>query len=326
MDVKQIRSIWDKLYSSHKSKSITSLKISSQCKPELNLALNSENNRCLILFLKPDIKLDFVPQKRENLKIGFIKKERGIILELTDDHYDHLFDDLIISLYFRIHHISDPKEATRLFLNNITKWSSFLASASEKLSEDTVKGIIGELSILNQFLDEGTKSQMNEILQSWRGLYDATTDFEFDDKNVEVKTKNLNSSIVRISSEYQLSPVDGKNLHLAVVSVVKDHLHGSSLSDMVHTTRKKVEDAGAEISILFDSLAQKGLFRNNLNEYDRYKFKLKNHTFYDCEMVLADGQVFPRIITSEINENVSKLRYNINLAALDSFIIDQKEI
>ena len=42
-------------------------------------------------------------------------------------------------------HSFDQGDYWELFLNNITKWSSFLASASEKLSEDTVKGIIGEL-------------------------------------------------------------------------------------------------------------------------------------------------------------------------------------
>ena len=326
MHAEELKKKWDYLRSQKLAGNIISIRISAECIPELNLGLNRDGNRCLILFPPVGMKHEFVSQKKENLSIYFHNQEKCIILELTDNHYDELFDDLILSLYSKIYKISDMEKSARLFLSNISRWSSFLASSSERLSEEAVKGIIGELSVLNQFIDESPSSGIDDVLSSWKGLYDATTDFEFDGKNVEVKTKNLDRTVVKISSEYQLSKVSGKELHLAVVSVIKAHNQGISLKDMVSNTRAKIEDAGGNSSTLFDALAQKGLFSNNLKDYDRYRFSLKNHTFYDCEKILDNGERFPRITVADIGEQVSKVSYRINLSELDGFLISKKEV
>lgn len=324
MNTIQLEVSWAKLINKNNSNFI-SIKINEACKPNLYLGVNKKQNRCLLLMLPKNYTSNFIGDKKENLITSFNKKENCIVLELLDKYYFNLFNDLIISLYFKIYNIEEVKESTALFINTINKWAAFLAnSRNNKLNEKTIKGLFGELTVLNEMLKEATPSNVNNILESWQGPYDTNTDFIFDDKNIEVKTKNTTSSIVRISSEFQLDNEIGKKIHLLVVSVKPDNSNGVSIESIVNTIRKKIHSLDGNISILFDALAQKSLFNHNLNIYNSFKYILNNHDEFDCNLILENNSTFPRLIKSEIPNFINKVKYNINIQELDQFIINQK--
>jgi hypothetical protein len=324
MDTLQLENKWSKLTGQQSSNFIT-LKIDAGCKPDLDLGLNKEKHRCLLLRLPVGVKSNFRGETKENLKTLYNKKENCIVLELLDEYYYSLFNDLIISLFYKIKDIEDNKEYIYVFVSTINKWAAFLANTrNNRLTEDVVKGLFGELTVLYEFLKTSSKLNIDYILNSWQGPYDANTDFIFDDKNIEVKTKSMNSPEVKISSEYQLDDELGKSLELTVVSVEIDFNSTSTLESLINLIRSRIFELNGNLSILFEALAQKSLFSSNLKEYNNYSFTLKQHDTFDCNLIIDSEIVFPRLMKSQLPENIGGVKYSINLAELNNFIIKQK--
>jgi hypothetical protein len=302
---------------------ISYVRIDGKCIPELCLAVNSLNNRCLMLRLPADYITTFTGEDKENIKTSFSKKGNYILLELLDSYYNSLFNDLIISLYFKIKDISNSNESTNLFISTINKWASFLEnSKSSKLSKDIIKGLFGELVVLKVYLGESNTDHVNDILKSWTGPYDANTDFVFEDLNVEVKSKNTNSSVIKISSEFQLDDEAGKSLNLAVVSLDSDHESKGTIGLLHNEIRDLILELNGDLSILGDALAQKNLFPSNLKDYDDYTFQPVYMEVFDCDAVNEEKR-FPRIKKSELPEELKKVRYDMNLNSLNMFIIEK---
>ena len=324
MDAIQLEKQWSKLIRQQSSGFIT-MKIDASCKPDLDLGVNSKKHRCLLLRLPKGGKSNFRGETKENLKTSFNKRENCIVLELLDEYYHTLFNDLIISLYFKIKDIQDHNEYTAIFISIINKWAAFLAnSRNNKLSEDVIKGMFGELTVLNEHLIASCMLDVNSILNSWQGPYDANTDFVNDSKNIEIKTKYIDNPNIMISSEYQLDDESGKSLELIVVSVVSDYNSMSTLESLINIIRSRILELNGDLSILFEALAQKSLFPSNLVEYNNYKFTLIQHVTYACDLVTKNNDVFPRLIKSKLPGQINKLKYNINLQDLDNFIIEHK--
>lgn len=323
MDSVLIESQWKKLEGQGNS-DFKSLCIDESC-PNLYIGINSVNNRCLLLIIPKGFKLNFKGETKENLKTSYNKRNNCVVLELLDNYYHNLFNDLIISLYYKIYKVEDIKDSTSTFITTINKWSDFLAkSRNDKLSKEIIKGLFGELTILNELLIQSSLSSVNSTLNAWQGPYDANTDFVFDEKNIEVKTKNYDSSVVQISSEYQLDDELGKHLELSVVSVESNSNSSLTIELIIVEIRDRILKLNGDVSVLFDALAQKSLFSSNLKDYDLYKFTLRKYENYSCDMVLQNNQVFPRLKKSELPGYISKLRYNINLQELDNFIVAHK--
>ncbi len=324
MDTLQLENKWSKLTGQQSSDFIT-LKIDAGCKPDLDLGLNKEKHRCLLLRLPVNVKSNFRGETKENLKTLYNKKENCIVLELLDEYYYSLFNDLIISLFYKIKDIEDNKEYISVFVSTINKWAAFLANTrNNRLTEDVVKGLFGELTVLYEFIKTSSKLNIDYILNSWQGPYDANTDFIFEDKNIEVKTKSMNSTEVKISSEYQLDDEPGKSLELTVVSVEIDFNSTSTLESLINLIRSRIFELNGNLSILFEALAQKSLFSSNLKEYNNYSFTLKQHDTFDCDLIIDTEGVFPRLMKSQLPENIGGVKYSINLAELNNYITKQK--
>jgi hypothetical protein len=224
---------------------------------------------------------------------------------------------LVISLYFKIKDIKNYKESTTLFISTINMWASFLEDEkNDRHSEDLIKGLFGELSLLNELLKTADNSNVNYFLKSWKGPYDTNHDFYFDDNNIEIKTKNNSKSDVNISSEFQLEEEIGKSLQLVVVSLESVLLNGLTLEILVNQIRDKVISLNGDLSILYDTLKKKAITHRILSEYNIYQYTLISHIYYNCV-----ENSFPRLIKSELPDNISGIKYKINLKGLESFII-----
>ena len=307
-----------------KARGLSIIRIDSLCVPDLYIGLNEKANRCLVLNLPSGYKTKFTGDNKENIRTYFDSVNHKIILELLDDYYNSLFNDLIISLYYKIKDISDVNESTVVFINTINSWATFLQKSSEEgLTEKQIRGLVGELVILKEYLNSG-RPNINLVLESWTGPYDATYDFTFEELNVEVKTKSSDSSIVRISNEYQLDDEPGKRMELTVVSLDKAD-SGVNLSQLIKEIRDAIVSLNGDISIFMNALAQKQLFVTNIPDYDSMQYSLSLREIYDCQLI-KNGQEFPRVIKSRIVEELKDFKYKINLADLSSFLIDSQKI
>ncbi|NOR70631.1 MAG: PD-(D/E)XK motif protein [Methylomarinum sp.] len=321
MESIELEAGWDTLKHTGESEYIFK-RIDSVCIPELNIGINSSLERCLSLELPKKCSADFQTITRQNLTLLHFLEPNCIVLQLTDDTYNDLFNDLVVSLYQRVKNIPDASECSMLFIQTFHKWSEFFHDETlDRLNKDTIKGLFGELFVLKSFVQKSTSANVNGVLNSWTGPYDQGHDFVLDNKEIEVKTKGLTKISVRISSEQQLDNSIGKSLELLVLSVEEDLIDGVSVGDLVHEIRLLIINFLGDTSILLRAINQKGLTLKNIKDYDNFRFRPVNKSIYDC---LKSG--FPKLIKDNLLEPISNVKYDINLSVLDDYLLESEQL
>lgn len=283
------------------------------------IGFNSKNNRCLFLELPMNTKVDFTNSVKENLSLYYFEDTKYIVLELTDNSYFDLFNDLILSIYQRIYNLTDIQKAIDTFVKMFYKWSEFFDDInSNKLSEDSIKGLWGEMFVLKNLIENTESKYLNDVLLSWRGPYNKGHDFEFENKSIEVKTKDVIKQNIIISSEYQLEIENGKDLELLVLSVEKDYLNGKSLSEVFNLIKEIISKRLGDLSIVLDALKQKNITAKNLFEYDNFRFKEIDEVVFNC------SEKFPCLKKSKLEQSIHSVKYSLNLNYLTEFIKSKK--
>jgi len=287
--------------------------------PQINIGFNKDKERCLILELPINYNKSFQQFEKQNLSLKFFPKERCLCIILNDNFFSDLFDDLVLSIYFKINLIDNPDDYSDLFIKHFFKWSAFFENKrSENLSNDQVKGIFGELLYLKNLLAESSL-KADDLLNSWKGPYDTGHDFISDFKDYEIKTVESTKNTISISSEFQLESEKGKQLELVVISVIPDIENGLSLKDLINEIRYLIFDKLGDNSIFFNALLQKNISPNDLDQYEIFKFRPIEQLTYDCS-----HNDFPKLIKSFLPVEISKVSYNITLNLIDHFIIQKK--
>ena len=273
------------------------------------------------MFLNNNTNIKTLGTDKDKLSLSYLPNNGLIIVKLKDVNYIDLFNDLVLSIYSKINLISDPDKASKEFMTTFYKWSQFFEDSNiNKLGEEQILGLFGEVFVLNEYLKKSNPSTINRILSSWRGLYDTTNDFEFELKNVEVKTKKESTLFVKISSEYQLEKELDKELDLLVVSVRLDLIEGKSIHDMLLETVKLVRANLGDLSILYQALNQKGLTVENLKQYNNHRFLVTK-----TESFNAGHEGFPKLSISNIDSEISNLKYKLRVTQLDEYLIESKK-
>ena len=297
------------------------LRLTIKSKPELNIGFNTKGNRCLILELPKDFSLDTISITKENLSIEYIKEYNYLVIELINIQFKDLFNDLALSIYHKVKDLIPAQQYTNEFILTFRKWVEFFGNRrTNSLSEEQIQGLFGELFILKQYLKKATLVSTNSILKSWKGLYDAAKDFEFELKDVEVKTKLETKHIVNISSEFQLEKNDDKGLELLVVTVKIDRMNGKSIHDILIEIKKQIKECYGDLSIFYKALNQKGLTAENLKQYNNHRFKVLKAELFD-----AASEDFPKLSKSNIVNEISNLKYKLRVTHLDQFLIESKK-
>lgn len=90
---------------------------------------------------------------KDKLALSYLPKNCLIIIKLKDVDFIDLFNDLVLSIYSKINSISNPEKASKEFITTFYKWSQFFEdSFRNKLGEEQIQGLFGELFILNEYL------------------------------------------------------------------------------------------------------------------------------------------------------------------------------
>lgn len=311
---------WQNFENFELNKGYKALRISSKCIPELYIAIDNDGFRCLILYLPHSIDIKLKNNDKEKLKLSYLPLEKIILIKLNDPDFIDLFNDLIVSLYLKIKDLTDPDYYSKELIYSFYKWADFFDDKfKSRLSNEEIKGVFGELFVLNEFLKQSDSKTVDTILESWKGPYNTTNDFILDDKNIEVKTKDESKHFIKISSEYQLEKEFDKTLELLVVSVKIDMIKGVSIHDLIKQATIYIRKNLGDLTILYHTLAQIGLTLESVTEYNNYRFVVTKTNLYDC------GQEnFPKLSVSNIPDEVTKLNYNLRITALNNFMLEEK--
>lgn len=315
MDANELESKWSGLRPDAQG-TFKSLRITGDCIPDLYIGIDLNNTRCLILKLPERHSTNFVTVVKQNLSLEFFGETNWVLLKLSNALYKDLFNDLILSLYDKVKALIDVNQYTTILIDVFYRWSEFFEDGSANiLSEEIIMGLVGEMHYLVWEIENGAPLEINEILLSWHGPFDRGNDFVFNNRNVEVKTKQIDALDVMISSEFQMQPEIGKGLHLIVVDLVKEQ-EGISLSDLTNKVRSLIVSRMGDFSILLKAFRQKGLTMLNISNYDHIKFTFVSMLGYDCIR-----ESFPKINVDTKPRLVNNVKYNIRISELGSFII-----
>jgi len=319
MDIKNLEEKWSLLAVDNPG--YRSLRIDSSCIPDLFIGVYNSATRCLILKLPDGYGVEFQSTEKANLSIDYFPDTNWIVLKLLDGQFTDLFNDLILSIYNKVCYRNEAKVYSEELITTFYKWSEFFNDKDTmRLSEETIRGIFGELIVLREYILSTAASELNEMLAAWRGPYNNRHDFIFKDKDLEVKTKEDLAIDVHISSEYQLAQDGDKALELAVVSILRDAA-GLSIRDLLLSVRELVVGRLGDFTLMLRSLATFGLRFRMLDEYDTYRYVALRIDVYDCA---APG--FPKIVYAGLHPGLSQVSYYLRVTGLATFLKSSKKL
>jgi hypothetical protein len=254
--------------------------------------------------------------KMRNLDLGFrdIPGGRGLVLLLKDPDQRELFASLCLDIVRSAETAPDSADALQRAIRRTMRWHHLLRGGrNDMLSLEEQRGLLGELQFLRHLTElVGPYA----AIEAWKGPAGASKDFELDRCLVEVKARRgAAKPFVQISSEDQLSEVDGCRLFL-VVSAVDAAIkpQGKSLNDYVLELEKFFAAAEPEAYRLWEVAITEAGFDFDDDYSDRRWTMGKSQEF-------EVSDEFPRI-TPPLRAGVSGVRYSIALDACAPYLVD----
>jgi len=237
------------------------------------------------------------------------------VLLLNDQQNWELFYTLCVDLVGSTRQAATAKFAFQIILRRLARWHDFLkANRNGLLSEEKIKGIIGELFFLKEHLIPafGAGTSVN----FWQGPEGAPQDFCTGECVIEVKCQSGGTRpFVRISSEFQLCSALPE-LYLFVVTLNKAPSELSSsinLPGLVAEIRNELNSAAFEQIERFSDLLY-GIGYTDSDNYLNYSYLVVNEAIYKVT------PEFPRICHEELPSGISGVTYDLNLGACEGFL------
>ena len=259
-----------------------------------------------------------------------LKKRGGgvfIILTLKDEELLERFADLC-SAIDREAETSDERIGAVFLKEQLERWSSLLDRAHRKLTEEEIRGLWGELLVLEHLIG---RIGPEKAVDAWKAPKEredcgegnaVPQDFSYDDVTIEVKTRYEQADSVVISSTEQLDPLPGQKLFLHVVTLL-DADDGMNLSDRVEHVQNSLTTHGADQSVknrFTDFLDLWGFDERTAEDTKEYRFACTDEAVYD-----ATSREFPALRRSDLPPAVVKCRYRLQLSALSEFRAESTE-
>lgn len=275
---------------------------------DIYLGLSDEGYKTLFVFSSSKF-----PRLKSSKGISIVqyKKQGDFILtfKLVDNSIEELF------YVFCADMIDSTRRCTKLqgnssIINRYLKWQSLFAKRKlNLLSEDEIKGLIGELIFLKEFAIKNYGE--TDGLSSWVGPFGCDQDYSIHDVWYEIKSVNSGTKTIDISSLEQLDcKYEG---HLVVVELDKT----SNVNDKAITLNTLI----ASIMNGFQLMSNKDKFESILfnfgyvkdEEYDEFCYKLSGIKKY------CVGPKFPKLLRTNVPNGVVEAKYEISTASIKDY-------
>ena len=250
-----------------------------------------------------------------------------LYFSVTDAKFEEVFIKFCGDLLSVVEGIDDPGAALSRLVWRYETWRSFWKNRRGEMSEEKVRGLVGELLYFEYCLDHGRDP--GSVVTAWNGPQGGDQDFVFADGWAEVKTVRQATMEVQISSLEQLvnpsviadqTEVQG---HLAVIRLHSDPVGRDfiTLSSLYKTILKRLENYPHAAVNFMNSVEMVGADIAHGNLENKLKMKVMEFNLYD-----VNKEGFPRIIrTDAIPSAVTKLHYNLSIPALEPWCINKEE-
>jgi hypothetical protein len=237
----------------------------------------------------------------------------GMLTVLKEPEYEDLFAVLTGDILSAVTEAAAPHQAVNAAIRVIERWRYFMERRRGSLSEERVRGLIGELVIVARLL---AHHPPDEVLTAWTGPHDALHDFELPASSVEVKTfQSEDGPTVRISDPRQLDVVRARPVHLVAIQLARTNTHGRPLPAIVASVAELVASSPGGRDLFERKLAEYGYLPVHEPLYSE-PYAVESVQGY----TVTDD--FPRIRSADVPPPVSDVQFSITLAALARFELD----
>jgi hypothetical protein len=252
------------------------------------------------------------------IEIFEFEDSKELHIYLLDNQLKDIFSLFIENIVEEISKSVTENEALVETSNVVLKWKKLFDKINfQGLTIERQKGLIGELLLFNSLLD--VEYSIDALLESWTGPDFNDKDFRFGSFGIEVKLTSSKVPKVKISSERQLDNENLTKLYLVlyVVEEVKDK--GFSLNSIIEQIRTKINNNQNALKFFNERLLLVGYFDEDFENYKRqYAFRKRN--FYEV------SNDFPRLIASDLPIGLFDAKYNIELSAIEQFLVSNESI
>lgn len=293
--------------------------------PELNIEIRtclfgSNLNKSIEFVFDKKINLS---SKFENIKLKGLtvniledlenKEKKFISLKLKNNNLLEIFLELIESIIDEVKFENDKSIIINLIIKKIHVWIKFFKREKfESLSEEEIRGLMGELLFIKKF--SANKDGFKKNIYNWKGCENGLHDFDFKEIKAEIKTF-AKSGVIHISYAEQLDINKYKEIYLICFNLLKDN--GTfSLNELVAEIKSKIDK---DLLLIFqDKLKSYGYFDIHKDEYNEKYKNLKEYYF-------KVDKEFPKILYKDLHNAISKVAYKLDTNLLLSFDIGKKK-
>ena len=238
-----------------------------------------------------------------------------LVLVLNEKSNWELFLALCNDLVQATRFAQDTLSAVHIVVRRLTRWQEFLKRRpSDLLTEDKIKGLIGELLFVRLHL--APKFGIGMAVQFWQGPEGLPQDFNIGDSAVEVKCRSgATAPYVTIRSADQLCP-QLNEMYLFVVTLGKtipEAPDAVNLPSLVSDLRDMLQADGSDKIERFNDLLHLVGYVDT-DRYLEFSYVLSNAVMYR----VVDG--FPRICSDEIHHGIVRLSYDIKLSECHPYL------
>ena len=211
--------------------------------------------------------------------------------------------------------VQNKRNGVQKTLNRFRLWQKLFSEVgNRRLSEAQVKGLIGELSILQRICIP--KYGAERALRGWIGPLGGDRDFEYEDQWFESKCISLSRDKVKISSFEQLDTECPGYLVITRAEKGAPEVNESvTLTELVHNVLALVGDDPVSKEVLKTRLMLYGFSEGE--EYANEPYVIKQLEYYKVEPMS-----FPRLRRSEIHSAVTNGEYSLSIPALQQWRAD----
>jgi hypothetical protein len=263
---------------------------------------------------------------------NYLKRFRGIAIEviqldatqkqftifLLEDALEDVFvlfvEDVINSLIAA----KTDEEALSIIHARVNHWKDLFAKLSgDTLTPEQQRGLYGELLVLKTLLSLPDKLS---VLHAWQGPHGGNHDFVLNKVALEVKTTKAGSPSLGISNEMQLDPAGWKHLYVSLVVLSEVKGGADALSALIVEIRQLLSADLEALDLFAAKIRLAGIPDDLVEGYDTVGYHVRAIRHFHVK----DG--FPSIITTDIPDAVSEVRYQVDISGCLDFEIDETYI
>jgi hypothetical protein len=237
----------------------------------------------------------------------------AVLIELKDRAFSDLFEVLANDVQSAVATASGGEASLQSALRCIERWRRFVERKGAPLSDEEVRGLIGEIVVLCRCAN---RFGADAAVSAWTGPDPGLRDFELPDTSVEVKTyQGDDAATVLISRPDQLDAVAQRPVYLATVRLTPSETQGLTLSEFVARTIAMLGADTAAAGVFEERLATAGYLPAHAPLYVK-------RFIAGPVMTYAVTPGFPRIRSVDVPQGVVNVRFALSLPALSPFRTD----